>query len=56
MIYVGLLIVIAVVVYLMRKKKPAEQPKQEKPKLDESTATVSPTIKMAKRLLLLKMA
>lgn len=29
MIYAGLLIVIAVVVYLMRKKKPAEQPKQE---------------------------
>ena len=50
MIYAGLLIVIAVVVYLMRKKKPAEQPKQEKPKLDESTATVSPTIKNGEKV------
>lgn len=53
MIYVGLLIVIAVVVYLMRKK-PAEQPKQEKPKLDESTATVSPTIKNGEKVTVVK--
>ena len=54
MIYAGLLIVIAVVVYLMRKKKPAEQPKQEKPKLDESTATVSPTIKNGEKVTVVK--
>lgn len=54
MIYAGLLIVIAVVVYLMRKKKPAEQPKQEKPKLDESTATVSPTIKNCEKVTVVK--
>lgn len=53
MIYAGLLIVIAVVVYLMRKK-PAEQPKQEKPKLDESTATVSPTIKNGEKVTVVK--
>ena len=54
MIYAGLLIVISVVVYLMRKKKPAEQPKQEKPKLDESTATVSPTIKNGEKVTVVK--
>lgn len=54
MIYAGLLIVIAVVVYLMRKKNPAEQPKQEKPKLDESTATVSPTIKNGEKVTVVK--
>lgn len=54
MIYAGLLIVIAVVVYLMWKKKPAEQPKQDKPKLDESTATVSPTIKNGEKVTVVK--
>lgn len=54
MIYAGLLIVIAVVVYLMRKKKPAEQPKQDNPKIDESTATVSPTIKNGKKVTVVK--
>lgn len=54
MIYVGLLIAITVVVYLTRKKKPAEQPKQDKPKLDESTATVSPTIKDGEKVTVVK--
>lgn len=54
MIYVGLLIAIAVVVYLTRKKKPAEQPKQDKPKLDESTVTVSPTIKDGEKVTVVK--
>ncbi|GEM_PF-1376899 len=54
MIYVGLLIVIAVVVYLMRKKKPTEQPKQDNPKIDESTVTVSPTIKDGEKVIVAK--
>ena len=54
MIYAGLLIVIAVVVYLMRKKKHTEQPKQDNPKLDESTVTVSPTIKDGEKVIVAK--
>lgn len=53
MIYLGLLIVIAVVAYLAQKK-PAEQPKQDKPKLDESTITVSPTIKDGEKVTVVK--
>lgn len=53
MIYAGLLIAIAVVVYLMRKK-PAEQPKQDNPKSDESTVTVSPTIKDGEKVIVAK--
>lgn len=54
MIYVGILIAIAVVVYLMRKKKPTEQPKQDNPKIDESTVTVSPTIKDGEKVIVAK--
>ena len=54
MIYAGLLIVIAVVVYLLRKKKPAEQPKQDNQKIDESTVTVSPTIKDGEKVIVAK--
>lgn len=54
MIYVGIVIAIAVVVYLMRKKKPTEQPKQDNPKIDESTATVSPTIKNGEKVTVVK--
>lgn len=54
MIYAGLLILIAVVVCLMRKKKPAEQPKQDNPKIDESTVTVSPTIKDGEKVTVVK--
>ena len=54
MIYLGLLIVIAVVVHLMRKKKPVEQPKQDKPKSDESTVIVSPTIKDGEKVTVAK--
>lgn len=53
MIYVGLLIAIAVVVYLTRKK-PAEQPKQDNPKLDESMVTASPTIKDGEKVIVVK--
>lgn len=52
--YVGILIVIAVVVYLMWKRKPAKQLKQDKPKLDESTVTVSPTIKDGEKVIVAK--
>lgn len=54
MIYVGIVIAIAVVVYLMRKKKPTEQPKQDNPKIDESTVTVSPTIKDGEKVIVAK--
>lgn len=54
MIYVGILIAIAVVVYLMRKKKPTEQPKQDNPKIDESTVTVLPTIKDGEKVIVAK--
>lgn len=53
MIYVGLLIVIAVVAYLTRKK-PAEPPKQDNPKPDESTVIVSPTIKNGEKVTVVK--
>lgn len=53
MIYVGIVIAIAVVVYLMRKK-PTEQPKQDNPKIDESTVTVSPTIKDGEKVIVAK--
>lgn len=54
MMYVGILIVIAVAAYLMCKRKSAKQLKQDKPKLDESTVTVSPTIKDGEKVIVAK--
>ena len=52
--YVGILIVIAVAVYLMWKRKPAKQLKQDEPKTDESTVIVSPTMKSGEKVTVVK--